>query len=53
MSLNKWCGIGRMVKDPNLRRTQRGQRGVAFTIAGGRHMRDQDGAGGGVIMCHI
>ena len=25
MSLNKWCGIGRMVKDPNLRQTQSGK----------------------------
>ena len=43
MSLNKWCGIGRMVKDPNLRQTQSGKSVVSFTIAVDRDFKNKDG----------
>ena len=43
MSLNKWCGIGRMVKDPNLRQTQSGKSVVSFTIAVERDFKNKDG----------
>ena len=43
MSLNKWFGIGRMVKDPNLRQTQSGKSVVSFTIAVDRDFKNKDG----------
>src|SRR5699024_836867 len=45
MSLNKWCGIGRMVKDPNLRQTQRGKSAGSGTIVLDREIKKQDGEG--------
>lgn len=43
MSLNKWVGIGRMVKDPNLRQTQSGKSVVSFSIAVDRDFKSRDG----------
>lgn len=43
MSLNKWIGIGRLVKDPKIRQTQSGKSVVTFTIAVDRDFKSKDG----------
>lgn len=41
--LNKWIGMGRLARDPDLRHTQSGTPVVSFTIAVDRDFKAQDG----------
>lgn len=43
MSMNKWCGVGRITKDPELRKTQSGLSTVTFSLAVNRRVsKDQE-----------
>lgn len=41
--MNKWCGIGRMTKDPEVKLTQNQTQFCNFTIAVDRRFKDKDG----------
>ena len=41
--LNKWIGIGRLTKDPELRYTPNGNATCSFTLACDRQMKDAQG----------
>lgn len=43
MALNKWVGMGRLARDPDLRHTQSGTPVVSFTIAVDRDFKSQGG----------
>lgn len=43
MALNKWVGMGRMARDPDLRHTQSGTPVVSFTVAVDRDFKSQSG----------
>ena len=41
--MNKWCGIGRMVKDTEIKQTSNNSKLCSFTIAVDRRFKDKDG----------
>lgn len=43
MALNKWIGMGRLTRDPELRRTGNGTAVTSFTIAVDRDRKPKDG----------
>lgn len=43
MALNRWVGMGRLTKDPELRRTANGTAVTSFTIAVDRDRKPKDG----------
>lgn len=43
MALNKWIGMGRLARDPELRRTGNGTAVTSFTIAVDRDRKPKDG----------
>lgn len=41
--MNKWCGVGRLIKDPEVKLTQNQTQFCNFTIAVDRRFKDKDG----------
>lgn len=41
--MNRWCGIGRLTKDPELKSTQNGISVCSFTLAVDRRFKNGDG----------
>ena len=41
--MNKWVGLGRLTKDPELRQTPNGTAVAGFTLAVDRDYRDRQG----------
>jgi single-strand DNA-binding protein len=51
--LNKLCCIGRLTKDPELRRTQQGTAVASFNLACNRTFKSADGQEADFIPCVI
>lgn len=41
--MNKWCGVGRMVKDTEIKQTSNNSKLCSFTVAVDRKFKDKDG----------
>ena len=41
--MNKWCGVGRLIKEPDLKMTQNQTPFCNFTVAVDRRFKDQNG----------
>lgn len=41
--MNKWCGVGRMVKDTEIKETSNNSKLCQFTVAVDRKFKDKDG----------
>jgi|SRR5690625_1025565 len=51
MSINKFVGVGRLTRDPELRYSKSGVAVCNFTLACNRHFKSNDGEGADFINC--